>query len=211
MHSNTIRGNLYVHRVSKKKKTPDNWWKFMQKRHKPMMHGKEILLSSTSPSTAPVSLPHPSLLPHHRPAPSPFSARGAERLKKKNTPSLLSWAYISFKKMAASQGGAAAAAVLQGHHYPAGPHWSANGAPPQPQAPHTARSLDRALDDAASSGVLNISGRKLRDYPGLSYDLTDTTHAGGSGTRSNSPEPIKPCMCDFSGSPHVSMLACVAQ
>ncbi|KAK3527547.1 hypothetical protein QTP86_026650 [Hemibagrus guttatus] len=85
--------------------------------------------------------------------------------------------------MAASQGGAAAAAVLQGHHYPAGPHWSANGAPPQPQPPHTARSLDRALDDAASSGVLNISGRKLRDYPGLSYDLTDTTHADLSKNR----------------------------
>lgn len=96
--------------------------------------------------------------------------------------------------MAASQGATAAAVALQGHHYPAGPHWSANGAPPQPPPPppHTARSLDRALEDAASSGVLNISGRKLRDYPGLSYDLTDTTHAGGSGACSYSSEPIKP-------------------
>lgn len=122
--------------------------------------------------------------------------------------------------MAASQGGAAAAAVLQGHHYPAGPHWSASGAPPQPQPPHTARSLDRALEDAASSGVLNISGRKLRDYPGLNYDLTDTTHAGGYGPRSCSLEPIKLCIYDFFfflllffkiQFPLVSMLACVAQ
>lgn len=107
--------------------------------------------------------------------------------------------------MAASQGGAAAVAVLQGHHYPAGPHWSANGAPPQPQPPHTARSLDRALEDAACSGVLNISGRKLRDYPGLSYDLTDTTHAGASGPCFYSSEPVTTCMRDFSGFP---LLAC---
>ncbi|XP_060768479.1 leucine-rich repeat and calponin homology domain-containing protein 2 isoform X3 [Neoarius graeffei] len=96
--------------------------------------------------------------------------------------------------MAASQGGAAAAAVLQGHHYPAGPHWSASGAPPQPQPPHTARSLDRALEDAASSGVLNISGRKLRDYPGLNYDLTDTTHADLSKNRFGE---IPPEVCMF--------------
>ncbi|XP_026999992.1 leucine-rich repeat and calponin homology domain-containing protein 2 isoform X1 [Tachysurus fulvidraco] len=96
--------------------------------------------------------------------------------------------------MAASQGGAAAAAVLQGHHYPAGPHWSSNGAPPPPQPPHTARSLDRALDDAACSGVLNISGRKLRDYPGLSYDLTDTTHADLSKNRFGE---IPPEVCMF--------------
>ncbi|XP_053532995.1 leucine-rich repeat and calponin homology domain-containing protein 2 isoform X4 [Ictalurus punctatus] len=96
--------------------------------------------------------------------------------------------------MAASQGGAAATAVLQGHHYPAGPHWSASGAPPQPQPPHTARSLDRALEDAACSGVLNISGRKLRDYPGLSYDLTDTTHADLSKNRFGE---IPPEVCMF--------------
>ncbi|TSO37113.1 Leucine-rich repeat and calponin homology domain-containing protein 2 [Bagarius yarrelli] len=96
--------------------------------------------------------------------------------------------------MAASQGGAVAAALLQGHQYPAGPHWSANGAPLQPQPPHTARSLDRALDDAASSGVLNISGRKLRDYPGLSYDLTDTTHADLSKNRF---AEIPPEVCMF--------------
>ncbi|KAM9440820.1 leucine-rich repeat and calponin homology domain-containing protein 2 isoform 2-T2 [Clarias gariepinus] len=96
--------------------------------------------------------------------------------------------------MAASQGGAVPATVLQGHHYPAGPHWSANGAPAHPQPPHTARSLDRALEDAASSGVLNISGRKLRDYPGLSYDLTDTTHADLSKNRFGE---IPPEVCMF--------------
>ncbi|XP_046695400.1 leucine-rich repeat and calponin homology domain-containing protein 2 isoform X3 [Silurus meridionalis] len=97
--------------------------------------------------------------------------------------------------MAASQGGSTIAAVLQDHHhYPAGPHWSASGAPPQPQPPHTARSLDRALEDAACSGVLNISGRKLRDYPGMSYDLTDTTHADLSKNRF---AEIPPEVCMF--------------
>uniref|UniRef100_A0A3Q0RSW8 Leucine rich repeats and calponin homology domain containing 2 n=1 Tax=Amphilophus citrinellus TaxID=61819 RepID=A0A3Q0RSW8_AMPCI len=59
------------------------------------------------------------------------------------------------------------------HHYPSGPHWS----PGHQQQHHTARSLDRALEDAVCSGILNLSGRKLREYPGMSYDLTDTTQA----------------------------------
>lgn len=83
--------------------------------------------------------------------------------------------------MASSQGGVGAVTALQSHHYSSGPHWSPGVSPYQhQQQPHTARSLDRVLEDAVSSGILNLSGRKLRDYPGLSYDLTDTTQAGGS-------------------------------
>ena len=81
------------------------------------------------------------------------------------------------KNMATSQGGvSAAAAPPQSAHTAA----AAGGAAPwSPQQQHlTARSLERALDDAVCSGILNLSGRKLREYPGLSYDLTDTTEAG---------------------------------
>lgn len=80
--------------------------------------------------------------------------------------------------MASSQGGVGAVTALQSHHYPTGPHWSP-GITPFQQQHHTARSLDRALEDAVCSGILNLSGRKLREYPGMSYDLTDTTQAGG--------------------------------
>lgn len=59
--------------------------------------------------------------------------------------------------------------------FSAGPHW---GAATLPQ-PHTVRSLDRALEEAGSSGILCLSGRKLRDFPGSGYDLSDTTQAGG--------------------------------
>ncbi|MEQ2196068.1 hypothetical protein XENOCAPTIV_023371 [Xenoophorus captivus] len=31
-----------------------------------------------------------------------------------------------------------------------------------------------------SARILNLSGRKLREYPGINYDLTDTTQAGES-------------------------------
>ncbi|KAK1787505.1 hypothetical protein P4O66_016004 [Electrophorus voltai] len=80
-------------------------------------------------------------------------------------------------KMAASQGGVGAVTALQGQHYPNVPHWNP-GVMQHQQPLHTARSLDRALEDAVCSGILNVSGRKLRDYPGLNYDLTDTTQAG---------------------------------
>lgn len=87
--------------------------------------------------------------------------------------------------MASGQGGVGAVTALQSHHeYPGGPHWSPAVSQyqhqHQQQQHHTARSLDRALEDAVSSGILNLSGRKLREYPGMSYDLTDTTQAGGS-------------------------------
>ncbi|XP_076866927.1 leucine-rich repeat and calponin homology domain-containing protein 2-like isoform X2 [Brachyhypopomus gauderio] len=85
-------------------------------------------------------------------------------------------------KMAASQGGVGAVTALQGQHYPNVPHWNP-GVMQHQQPLHTARSLDRALEDAACSGILNVSGRKLRDYPGLNYDLTDTTQADLSRNR----------------------------
>ncbi|XP_040179602.1 leucine-rich repeat and calponin homology domain-containing protein 2 isoform X2 [Rana temporaria] len=62
--------------------------------------------------------------------------------------------------------------------FPHGPHWS-TGTIHQ----NTARSLDRALEEALYSGILNLSGRKLRDFPGSGYDLTDTTQADLSKNR----------------------------
>ncbi|XP_053702323.1 leucine-rich repeat and calponin homology domain-containing protein 2 isoform X3 [Synchiropus splendidus] len=104
--------------------------------------------------------------------------------------------------MASGQGGAAAAP--QSHVLASGPHWSPGLSlyqhqhqqqHQQQQQQHlTARSLDRALEDAVCSGILNLSGRKLRDYPGLSYDLTDTTHADLSKNRLSE---IPPDVCLF--------------
>ncbi|XP_051953295.1 DISP complex protein LRCH3-like isoform X3 [Xyrauchen texanus] len=47
------------------------------------------------------------------------------------------------------------------------------------------RSLDRALDEAAATGVLNLSGRKLKEFPrcAAGHDLTDTTRADLSRNR----------------------------
>ncbi|CAG00597.1 unnamed protein product [Tetraodon nigroviridis] len=97
--------------------------------------------------------------------------------------------------MASSQGGVGAVTALQSHHYSSGPHWSPGVSQYQPQQqPHTARSLDRVLEDAVSSGILNLSGRKLREYPGLSFDLTDTTQADLSKNRFTE---IPPEVCLF--------------
>ncbi|XP_075692093.1 leucine-rich repeat and calponin homology domain-containing protein 2 isoform X2 [Rhinoderma darwinii] len=62
--------------------------------------------------------------------------------------------------------------------FPNGPHWS-TGTLHQ----HTVRSLDRALEEAVTSGILNLSGRRLREFPGTGYDLTDTTQADLSKNR----------------------------
>ncbi|XP_062341599.1 leucine-rich repeat and calponin homology domain-containing protein 2 isoform X4 [Osmerus eperlanus] len=96
--------------------------------------------------------------------------------------------------MASSHGGVGAVTALQSHHYPNGPQWN----PGINQHQHqllTARSLDRALEDAVCSGMLNLSGRKLREYPGMSYDLTDTTQADLSKNRLTE---IPPEVCLFS-------------
>ncbi|XP_069319604.1 leucine-rich repeat and calponin homology domain-containing protein 2 isoform X2 [Eulemur rufifrons] len=69
--------------------------------------------------------------------------------------------------------------TLFGQPFPNGPQWNPGSLQPQ----HTVRSLDRALEEAGNSGILNLSGRKLRDFPGSVYDLTDTTQADLSRNR----------------------------
>ncbi|XP_013984483.2 leucine-rich repeat and calponin homology domain-containing protein 2 isoform X2 [Salmo salar] len=95
--------------------------------------------------------------------------------------------------MASSQGGVGAVPALSNHHLSNGPHWNP-GINQHQHHLHTTRSLDRALEDSVCSGTLNLSGRKLRDYPGLSYDLTDTTQADLSKNRLTE---IPPEVCLF--------------
>lgn len=87
---------------------------------------------------------------------------------------------------AGCSGGEMAAAVLAAPEggsavMPAG-NAAACSPPPGPSGPGSwSRSLDRALEEAATSGNLSLSGRKLRDYPRASaanHDLSDTTQAG---------------------------------
>lgn len=42
------------------------------------------------------------------------------------------------------------------------------------------RGLERALEEAAASGALNLSSRKLKEFPrtAANHDLTDTVEAG---------------------------------
>ncbi|XP_046891340.1 DISP complex protein LRCH3 isoform X2 [Hypomesus transpacificus] len=57
------------------------------------------------------------------------------------------------------------------------------------------RSLDRALDEASATGFLNLSGRKLKEFPrsAANHDLTDTIRADLS--RNRLPElPMEVCM-----------------
>lgn len=54
------------------------------------------------------------------------------------------------------------------------------------------RSLDRALDEATATGCLNLSGRKLKEFPrsAANHDLTDTTRAGKfNGREPGQPKP----------------------
>ncbi|XP_036872881.1 leucine-rich repeat and calponin homology domain-containing protein 2 isoform X7 [Manis javanica] len=69
--------------------------------------------------------------------------------------------------------------TLFGQSFPNGPQWNPGSLQPQ----HTVRSLDRALEEAGNSGILGLSGRKLRDFPVSGYDLTDTTQADLSRNR----------------------------
>ncbi|XP_012495137.1 PREDICTED: leucine-rich repeat and calponin homology domain-containing protein 3 [Propithecus coquereli] len=68
------------------------------------------------------------------------------------------------------------------------------GAGPGPGPGSWSRSLDRALEEAAVTGVLSLSGRKLREFPrgAANHDLTDTTRADLSRNRL-SEIPLETC------------------
>ncbi|XP_070262522.1 DISP complex protein LRCH3 isoform X6 [Myotis yumanensis] len=68
------------------------------------------------------------------------------------------------------------------------------GTGPGPGPGSWSRSLDRALEEAAITGVLILSGRKLREFPrgAANHDLTDTTRADLSRNRL-SEIPIETC------------------
>ncbi|KAM6161306.1 DISP complex protein LRCH3 isoform 3-T3 [Erethizon dorsatum] len=68
------------------------------------------------------------------------------------------------------------------------------GVGPGPGPGSWSRSLDRALEEAAVTGVLSLSGRKLREFPrgAAHHDLTDTTRADLSRNRL-SEIPIEAC------------------
>uniref|UniRef100_A0A673GCP8 Leucine-rich repeat and calponin homology domain-containing protein 3-like n=1 Tax=Sinocyclocheilus rhinocerous TaxID=307959 RepID=A0A673GCP8_9TELE len=80
---------------------------------------------------------------------------------------------------------AGAAAAGAAHH----------GLPSAPGAASWSRSLDRALDEAAATGALTLSGRKLKEFPRIAagHDLTDTTRADLSRNRLTE-LPVEVCM-----------------
>ncbi|GLD68635.1 leucine-rich repeat and calponin homology domain-containing protein 3-like protein [Lates japonicus] len=82
-------------------------------------------------------------------------------------------------------GGGGAGNVLIGNN---------NGLGPAGPAPWN-RSLDRALDEASATGCLNLSGRKLKEFPrsAANHDLTDTTRADLSRNRL-SELPLEVCL-----------------
>uniref|UniRef100_A0A8C2F4Z8 Leucine-rich repeats and calponin homology (CH) domain containing 3 n=1 Tax=Cyprinus carpio TaxID=7962 RepID=A0A8C2F4Z8_CYPCA len=79
-----------------------------------------------------------------------------------------------------------------GHPAGAGGH---HGLPTAPGAASWSRSLDRALDEAAATGALTLSGRKLKEFPRSAggHDLTDTTRADLSRNRLTE-LPVDVCM-----------------
>ncbi|KAK5893902.1 hypothetical protein CgunFtcFv8_006730 [Champsocephalus gunnari] len=56
------------------------------------------------------------------------------------------------------------------------------------------RSVEKALEEAAASGALNLSNRKLKEFPrsARNYDLSDITHAD---SLSNSVACCSPADC----------------
>ncbi|XP_053736091.1 DISP complex protein LRCH3 isoform X1 [Synchiropus splendidus] len=75
-----------------------------------------------------------------------------------------------------------------------GPAGGSSGLGPASPAPWN-RSLDRALDEASATGCLNLSGRKLKEFPrsASNHDLTDTTRADLSRNRL-SELPLEVCL-----------------
>ncbi|XP_072361271.1 leucine-rich repeat and calponin homology domain-containing protein 2 isoform X1 [Scyliorhinus torazame] len=71
-----------------------------------------------------------------------------------------------------------AVVVSAAHQY--SQHWHSRTVAPAAQL---SRSLDRVLEEAVHSGILNLSGRKLKEFPSVHYDLTDTVQADLSKNR----------------------------
>ncbi|XP_069886092.1 DISP complex protein LRCH3 isoform X3 [Dipodomys merriami] len=86
-------------------------------------------------------------------------------------------------------GPAASGGNLSGAHF-----GSSSGTGPGPGPASWSRSLERALEEAVVTGVLSLSGRKLREFPrgAANHDLTDTTRADLSRNRL-SEIPIEAC------------------
>ncbi|XP_026142760.1 leucine-rich repeat and calponin homology domain-containing protein 3-like isoform X3 [Carassius auratus] len=83
-----------------------------------------------------------------------------------------------------------------GHHAGAAAAGAAHhGISIAPGAASWSRSLDRALDEAAATGALTLSGRKLKEFPrsASGHDLTDTTRADLSRNRLTE-LPVEVCM-----------------
>uniref|UniRef100_A0A2I3LT45 Leucine rich repeats and calponin homology domain containing 3 n=1 Tax=Papio anubis TaxID=9555 RepID=A0A2I3LT45_PAPAN len=76
-------------------------------------------------------------------------------------------------------------AVASGGSLPGVHCGPSSGAGPGSGPGSWSRSLDRALEEAAVTGVLSLSGRKLREFPrgAANHDLTDTTRADLSRNR----------------------------
>nr|XP_011721245.1 leucine-rich repeat and calponin homology domain-containing protein 3 isoform X8 [Macaca nemestrina] len=85
-------------------------------------------------------------------------------------------------------------AVASGGNLPGVHCGPSSGAGPGSGPGSWSRSLDRALEEAAVTGVLSLSGRKLREFPrgAANHDLTDTTRADLSRNRL-SEIPIEAC------------------
>lgn len=73
--------------------------------------------------------------------------------------------------------------VASGGNLPGANCGPSPGLGPGPGPGSWSRSVDRALEEAAVTGVLSLSGRKLREFPrgAANHDLTDTTRAGERG------------------------------
>lgn len=61
-----------------------------------------------------------------------------------------------------------------------GPLMAAGDGAQLPATVAASRSVDKALEEAAASGALNLANRKLKEFPrsARNYDLSDITHAG---------------------------------
>jgi len=80
---------------------------------------------------------------------------------------------------AALSGGASAKLPSGGSlHRTGGPSVGAGVRGPSP--PSLSRTVDKVLDDSQYTGEINLSGRKLKEFPhsAAKYDLVDTSVAG---------------------------------